>query len=90
MAAPQPTMSPEGEPTPALPLPPTPGAVTAPPRPAQAGGQARSMHEDVPYWQDCCSCEAEPYWVEAMAGPDGDRAQPSQDADPQDRRGRRA
>ena len=25
-----------------------------------------SMHEDVPVWYDCCSCEAEPYWVEAM------------------------
>ena len=23
-----------------------------------------SMHEDVPVWYDCCSCEAEPYWVE--------------------------
>lgn len=21
-----------------------------------------SMHEDVPIWADCCSCEAEPYW----------------------------
>lgn len=26
-----------------------------------------SMHEDVPVWYDCCSCEAEPYWLEAMA-----------------------
>ena len=25
-----------------------------------------SMHEDVPVWHDSCSCEAEPYWVEAM------------------------
>ena len=25
-----------------------------------------SMHEDVPVWYDCCSCEAEPYWVEQM------------------------
>ena len=23
-----------------------------------------SMHEDVPVWADCCSCEAEPYWTE--------------------------
>lgn len=22
----------------------------------------RSMHEDVPTWCDCCSCEAEPRW----------------------------
>ena len=26
-----------------------------------------SMHEDIPVWYDCCSCEAEPYWIEAMA-----------------------
>lgn len=25
-----------------------------------------SMHEDVPVWYDCCSCEAEPYWIESM------------------------
>lgn len=25
-----------------------------------------SMHDDVPVWYDCCSCEAEPYWIEAM------------------------
>ncbi len=25
-----------------------------------------SMHDDVPVWCDCCSCEAEPYWLEAM------------------------
>lgn len=23
-----------------------------------------SMHEDVPIWCDCCSCEAEPRWQE--------------------------
>jgi len=26
-----------------------------------------SMHDDIPVWYDCCSCEAEPYWLEAMA-----------------------
>jgi len=26
----------------------------------------KSMHEGVPVWYDCCSCEAEPYWIEAM------------------------
>jgi len=26
-----------------------------------------SMHEGVEVWQDCCCCEAEPYWIEAMA-----------------------
>ncbi len=32
------------------------------------GGQARSksMHDGVPVWYDCCSCEAEPYWLELM------------------------
>lgn len=25
-----------------------------------------SMHADIPVWHDCCSCEAEPYWVEAF------------------------
>jgi hypothetical protein len=25
------------------------------------------MHEDVPVWYDCCSCQAEPYWLEAAA-----------------------
>ena len=31
-------------------------------------GQARSksMHDGVPVWYDCCSCEAEPYWLELM------------------------
>ncbi len=26
----------------------------------------KSMHDGVEVWCDCCSCEAEPYWVEAM------------------------
>lgn len=26
----------------------------------------KSMHNGVEAWCDCCSCEAEPYWVEAM------------------------
>jgi len=27
---------------------------------------SKSMHDGVAVWCDCCSCEAEPYWVEAM------------------------
>lgn len=23
------------------------------------------MHEGIAIWCDCCSCEAEPYWIEA-------------------------
>jgi len=34
-----------------------------------------SMHEDVPIWGDCCPCEAEPYWVEAMIQFEGDQHQ---------------
>lgn len=29
------------------------------------GGRSKSMHEGVAVWCDCCSCQAEPYWVEA-------------------------
>ena len=32
-------------------------------------GRKLSMHEDVPVWYDCCSCEAEPYWVEQLGEP---------------------
>ena len=27
---------------------------------------SKSMHDGVEVWCDCCSCEAEPYWSEAM------------------------
>lgn len=37
-----------------------------------------SMHENVPIWHDSCSCEAEPYWIEAL-GEGGCRAE---DGDP--------
>jgi hypothetical protein len=37
----------------------------------EAGSPARgkrkrslSMHDGIAVWCDCCSCEAEPYWVE--------------------------
>ena len=29
-------------------------------------GMSKSMHDGVEVWCDCCSCEAEPYWVEAL------------------------
>lgn len=28
-----------------------------------AGGRRLSMHEGIAAWCDCCTCEAEPYWV---------------------------
>ncbi|MCG6862530.1 MAG: hypothetical protein LJE70_14815 [Chromatiaceae bacterium] len=38
-------------------------------RPASVSPERRrkkspSMHEGIAVWCDCCSCEAEPYWVE--------------------------
>jgi len=32
-----------------------------------SSGMSLSMHDGVEVWCDCCSCEAEPYWVEAFA-----------------------
>lgn len=34
--------------------------------PAKKKKKSISMHEDVPIWYDCCSCEVEPYWEEMM------------------------
>lgn len=42
----------------------TPKAAQTSTRPAKT--QSLSMHANVPIWYDCCSCEAEPYWLEAM------------------------
>ena len=30
-----------------------------------SAGKRHSMHDDIGFWCDCCSCEAEPYWQEA-------------------------
>lgn len=35
-----------------------------------------SMHENVPVWYDCCSCEAEPYW-QSIATETEDNQQPT-------------
>lgn len=43
-----------------------PGA-TAAATPVVKSPMSKSMHDGVEVWCDCCSCEAEPYWVEAMA-----------------------
>ena len=43
-----------------------PAAAAQPPHgPAERTRSSISMHEDIPVWYDCCSCEAEPYWLEA-------------------------
>lgn len=45
-------------------------------QPAEGGAnKSLSMHADIPVWYDCCSCEAEPYWLEAMAAPTKDPEQ---------------
>lgn len=35
-----------------------------------------SMHENVPIWYDCCSCEAEPYWLDAMEAEGNKKLEP--------------
>lgn len=47
--------------------PPRPATALAKPAAAGRAQQRRSlsMHDGVPDWCDCCSCEAEPYWLEA-------------------------
>ncbi|HYQ72713.1 MAG TPA: hypothetical protein VET88_12395 [Gammaproteobacteria bacterium] len=32
----------------------------------QRGPMSKSMHDGVAVWCDCCSCEMEPYWAEAI------------------------
>jgi hypothetical protein len=34
------------------------------PASAKKRRKSLSMHEGIAVWCDCCSCEAEPYWVE--------------------------
>ena len=42
-------------------------------------GDSLSMHADVPVWCDCCSCEAEPYWLEAFGKPGDEGRTPEAD-----------
>jgi len=57
--------------------PPRSDSAATDPQPAAVSGPEStpkkhlSMHEDVPVWYDCCSCEAEPYWVEQLGEPPG-------------------
>ena len=36
---------------------------SAAPRAEAAHAMSKSMHDGIAVWCDCCSCEAEPYWV---------------------------
>ena len=39
---------------------------TTAPQAQSSQPESISMHDNVPVWYDCCSCEAEPYWVQAF------------------------
>ena len=54
------------EPDTAEKLDPTSKAAAPNTGPGAALSMSKSMHDGVEVWCDCCSCEAEPYWVEAM------------------------
>jgi hypothetical protein len=43
-----------------------PEAAAGQPKPLAAGRKKKraNMHEGIGVWADCCSCEAEPRWVE--------------------------
>jgi len=43
-----------------------PSAFPLPDKDTQATGMSLSMHDGVEVWCDCCSCEAEPYWLAAF------------------------
>ena len=57
-------MSDRDNPAPATAGAPTKAQVTSSGDPI---GMSLSMHNGVDVSCDCCSCEAEPYWLEAMA-----------------------
>lgn len=39
-------------------------ATTGTAHPAATRRKRLSMHEGIAVWADCCSCAAEPYWLE--------------------------
>lgn len=41
-----------------------PDPAAKPDAPGKPGKKRANMHEGIAVWCDCCSCEAEPYWVE--------------------------
>lgn len=44
-----------------------PGSLEPEAKPDEQGRPKKkraNMHEGIAVWCDCCSCEAEPYWVE--------------------------
>jgi hypothetical protein len=45
----------------------SPSSATTPCDPRKTDKKSLSMHDGVEVWEDCCSCEAEPYWLDAFA-----------------------
>ena len=43
-----------------------------PPQPERRTRQRANMHDGIPVWYDCCSCEAEPYWAALAEETDAD------------------
>jgi hypothetical protein len=41
------------------------GEQTATGAPSPASRNSKSMHDGIAVWCDCCTCEAEPYWMAA-------------------------
>jgi hypothetical protein len=59
----------------AIPDPPVENKAEGKPNKDKPEKNSISMHDDVPVWYDCCSCEAEPYWVELFKNMDKDEPQ---------------
>ena len=53
---------------------------------SRSSGMSLSMHDGVEVWCDCCSCEAEPYWVEVAQALGIDLGGDYEDEDTQSRR----
>lgn len=47
----------------------------APCDPRKTDKKSLSMHDGVEVWEDCCSCEAEPYWLDAFADSQTERTE---------------
>jgi hypothetical protein len=59
----------------AIPAPPVEDKTEGKPNKDKPEKKSISMHDDVPVWYDCCSCEAEPYWIELFKNMDKEEPQ---------------
>jgi hypothetical protein len=51
-------------------------------RPRKTRRKSLSMHDGIAVWCDCCSCEAEPYWVAVAEEMGIDLGSDYEEADP--------